>query len=787
MFQTLMQLGSYQISAYGVPLFLLSFVVFSFGGFSLLRERSSSALSLFLLTTVTALWLFSFAFLYWSQNASLAFQWASLGFLAIPLIAPSIYLFICASLGQIQARSKIIILGFIVAAIFIFAQVEFKQLFNDLYHYGWGYYPKFKDYTAFAFVFFAWIYIMLGLKELLNEYFNLRKNTQKYAQIRILMFMVFLALFVLFDFLPYFGIGIYPLGYVAVVMAMLMLLVTDKKIDIFDIKSGQSSYHLLNAMNDAMVLCDDEGVIRLANERARQIIGGNQVELVGQSIHDVISKNAENAKPVLDEMVEKKSFENYETRFVAQDGGVIPVSLTCSPIVDSENNKVLGWAIMAKNISQQKEMEQKLTRSITQDQLTNLYNRKKFEEELKRHLEIAKRTQVHGALIIIDVDRFKEINDSFGHAAGDKILMGMAGILRNNFRKVDSIARLGADEFGVITPNVKLEDIKFIVSKLLSVIGRSRVQIDKHEISLSVSVGVALFPLHADSADILMAYADYALYKSKKESRNTFSVYSSSKNWTSPFKMQITWATRIRHALQNNRFVLLAQPIYNAKTNRCSHYELLLRMRSDDDKLISPDSFIQVAAHYGLIRDINYWVLEQAFALAKKHSKAHFTCNLSGGIFSDDKVLSILDDRITNSGVNPERMTIEITENVIMSDIKNAMRCLTIFRKKGLKFALDDFGTGLSSFAYLKGLPINFLKIDGSFVKNLQTSELDKDFVHAMVQIAKRLDVKTVAEYVENEEIAMILKEIGVDYFQGYFYSKPIDVDEAVTKHPIPE
>jgi EAL domain-containing protein (putative c-di-GMP-specific phosphodiesterase class I) len=250
--------------------------------------------------------------------------------------------------------------------------------------------------------------------------------------------------------------------------------------------------------------------------------------------------------------------------------------------------------------------------------------------------------------------------------------------------------------------------------------------------------------------------------------------------------MQITWATRIRHALQNDRFILLAQPIYNAKTDKTSHYELLLRMKGDDDKLISPDSFIQVAAHYGLIRDINYWVLEQVFFLAKKYPGTHFTCNLSGALFSDDKLLSVLDDRISNSGVKPERITIEITENVIMSDIKNAMRCLSIFKKRGLKFALDDFGTGLSSFAYLKGLPINFLKIDGSFIKNLQTSDLDRDFVRAMVQIARRLNVKTVAEYVENEEIANILKEIGVDYFQGYYYSKPIDVEEAVTKHPIP-
>jgi diguanylate cyclase (GGDEF)-like protein/PAS domain S-box-containing protein len=552
-----------------------------------------------------------------------------------------------------------------------------------------------------------------------------------------------------------------------------------------NMKPGHTSYHLLNAMNDAMILCDEKGVIRVANATAAQIIGGELNDLVGHSIQDVILKNVADGKSVLDEITNHNTLKDYEVHCVSKDGSVIPVSVSYSPISDPDSNKMYGWAIMAKNISERKEMEQKLSHYEMYDHLTGLYNRTKFEVELAKHLEISKQTKIHGALLLIDVDRFKEINDSFGHTAGDKILVGIASILQNNFRKVDVVGRLGGDEFGVITPNVKLEDIKFVVNKLLSVIGRSRVQIKGHEISMSVSIGVALFPLHADTSDTLLAYADYALYKSKNESRNGFSVYSSSKNWSSPFKMQVTWASRIRHALQHDRFVLFAQAIYDAKTNKPSHYELLLRMYSDDNALVSPDSFIHVAAHYGLIRDINYWVLEQVFSLAKAYPNAYFTCNLSGGIFSDDKLLSTLDDKLTNSGVNPEHVIIEITENVIMSDIKNAMRCLTIFKKKGLKIALDDFGTGLSSFAYLKGLPIDYMKIDGSFIKNLPTSDLDKDFVIAMVQIAKRLGVKTVAEYVENEEIVKILQEISVDYFQGYHFSKPLEIAEALAKHPI--
>ncbi len=787
MFDSFCQLGHYQLNFYGMPLFLLSFASFFFGVFTLIRERCSLvALSLFLLTLMISNWLFCFALLYWSKNDGLALGWANAGYLTIPLIAPSAYWFICISLDLQKKRAKTILAGFILGILFVFTQIKFNLLFNHVSSNFWGFYPRFGSFASIVFSVFFWLYMGLGLSELISEYKTTTAKTTKYYRIRLLLLGSALAFLALIDSLPNFGLEVYPFGYAAVAIIILILLSLSKKVEIFDIKPNHSSYHLLNAMNDAMILCDDEGVIRLANNRARQIIGGDIPELVGKSIQDVILKNVENGKDVLDEITQNKSLHDYEAHCLGKEGNVIPVSLSYAPILDPDNEKMFGWAIMAKNITERKEMEKKLTRSETFDQLTGLYNRKKFEEELHNHLEIAKQTKIHGALLLIDLDRFKEINDSFGHSAGDKILVGIASILRNNFRKVDVVSRLGSDEFAVITPNVKLDDIKFIVSKLLSVIGRSRVQIEDHEISMSVSIGVALFPLHADTADTLLAYADYALYKSKRESRNSYSVYSSSKNWSSPFKMQVTWATRIRHALQHNRFVLLAQPIYNAKTNKNSHYELLLRMYGDDDKLISPDSFIHVAAHYGLIRDINYWVLEQVFSLAKQYPNASFTCNLSGGIFSDDKLLSVLDDRLANAGVNPDHITIEITENVIMSDIKNAMRCLTIFKKRGLKFALDDFGTGLSSFAYLKGLPIDFLKIDGSFVKNLPTSDLDKDFVHAMVQIAKRLGVKTVAEYVENQEIVDILNSVGVDYFQGYHFSKPIDIAEAIAKHPIP-
>lgn len=413
------------------------------------------------------------------------------------------------------------------------------------------------------------------------------------------------------------------------------------------------------------------------------------------------------------------------------------------------------------------------------DPLTMLFNRRRFETELR---ECLSEPQSAGALLWFDLDHFKEVNDSLGHAAGDELLIELAGILSAETRGSSTLARLGGDEFGVLLPGANREEATAAAARLTELMGTHVFHVAGHEVRVSASVGIVLYPEHGQMADDLLSRADLAMYHAKNRGRNMAIVYTSDDEWRTEMTERIGLAADIVSALKDDRFVLYLQPSRRISDGAAGTAELLLRMRGKDGQLVGPDQIIPTAERIGLVRDIDRWVVKRAIAMLADERRAgrttRLSVNLSAMAFSDPGLLEIVRNEIDATGVDPSLLTLEITETSAISDLAHAQHFIKVLKEVGCRFALDDFGAGVSSFFYLRHLPVDDLKIDGSLVCNLGTAPADAHFLGAIVEMCKGLRINTVAEYVETEELYALVAEKGVDYAQGYFIGVPVPAEQ---------
>jgi diguanylate cyclase (GGDEF)-like protein len=431
-----------------------------------------------------------------------------------------------------------------------------------------------------------------------------------------------------------------------------------------------------------------------------------------------------------------------------------------------------------KSRNARREAENALRHMAYHDALTGLLNRNQFEHQLE-HLQ--KCSQCEGsthALLYLDLDQFKIVNDTCGHAAGDDLLKKLSRLLEKQFRDNDLIARLGGDEFGVLLENCSLKKAKNIAENISKTITDFHFHWDNKAFSIGVSIGLVIIDKHSDKGDTLLSCADMACYAAKDKGRNCIQVYQEADHEFKKRRGEMDWAGKIDQALEHNQFLLYRQSIVPLQTrlNGSEHYELLIRMQGEQGEIYSPDSFIPAAERYHRMRDIDRWVIHSAFDyLAKNsHSKLHFiSINLSGQSLGDNSLFDYVSQHLKESGAPPHTICFEITETAAIDNFDIAIEFIQRIKLLGCKFALDDFGSGLSSFSYLKSLPVDYLKIDGSFVQNMTNDPMDKTIVEAINSVAHKAGMKTIAEYVESKDIQECLREIGVDYAQGYAIDKP--------------
>lgn len=477
-----------------------------------------------------------------------------------------------------------------------------------------------------------------------------------------------------------------------------------------------------------------------------------------------------------------------EMRYRHAWGHYVWVLLTVSVVRDAQGC-ALHIIKQLQDISERKERARQLEYLVDHDFLTGVYNRRWFERELAREVERASRYGTPGAVLVIDLDHFKDINDSLGHKAGDDLLKGVAGLLKQRVRQGDVLARLGGDEFAILLPQTPADHAEIVADEIVKTLSRRMAASASQSLVITASVGVAISDGLTDTE--LLAYADLAMYEAKEAGRNRFAVYRPAKGGRERASARLVEAEKIRHTLEEDGLLLYAQPILDLHTNKVHNYELLVRLPGDrGGEPLLPSAFLYVAERFGLIQAVDGWVVRNAIRLIAEHAhtgrRLVLSVNLSGKSISDPNLPVLIEAALDEAGIDPARLIFELTETAAISSLEQARIFATRLRSRGCQFALDDFGTGFGSFYYLKNFPFDYIKIDGGFIRGLVSNPMDQLVVQAIVTIAQGLAKKTVAEFVAEQETASLLRKIGVDFAQGYYIGEPQPITKALRTTHVP-
>jgi diguanylate cyclase (GGDEF)-like protein/PAS domain S-box-containing protein len=430
------------------------------------------------------------------------------------------------------------------------------------------------------------------------------------------------------------------------------------------------------------------------------------------------------------------------------------------------------------DITEHKQAQERLRHQASHDALTGLISRYEFEQRVTRALSTAGEDMTAHAMCFLDLDQFKVINDTCGHSAGDELLRQIARVLQETIRKRDTLARLGGDEFGVLMEHCTIEQAKRASQAILNAVTDYHFVWGGAIFRIGVSIGLVEITDADEDFTELFKQADSACYLAKELGRNQVREYRPDDTRLALRHGQMEWVARITQALDKDQFCLFAQPINSLKTDEIKHYELLIRMQVEDGEVIPPGSFLPAAERYNLIERVDTWVVRHACQVLQNHplfvDKIDFiSINLSGPSFTSPNALNSIMGILQETGVSPRKICFEITETMAISNFEQAVSFIKNLKELGCRFALDDFGSGISSFGYLKKLPVDYLKIDGMFVKDIVHDPIDRAMVKSINDIGQVMGMKTIAEFVQDDEISSMLKAIGVNYGQGYGIGKP--------------
>ena len=540
---------------------------------------------------------------------------------------------------------------------------------------------------------------------------------------------------------------------------------------------------ILDNAGEGIITVDADGVIETFNRAAQLLFGYNADEAIGSHSKTIIKLAEPRVHGGFFEFCLspycKNQFNEVVVSALHRDGNTFPLSINVSDLwVDG---KQLFIAIV-QDIGERVALMENLRVMAEHDSLTGLYNRDYFMTELDRVVENIKRG-VRGdfALLYIDLDNFKFVNDTLGHMAGDQLLVEVTKMFTRRNRKSDLLARLGGDEFAILIYGAKRNQVIAAADSHRKLLSDYVFKYDGKVVNIGCSIGLALFGQETLLKEDILAQADIACHIAKRSGRNRIHIYDSDdRRSVAEMSKDMGWATLIKSAIENENFIILGQPIAETHTNHIERYEILLRMRGEDGENILPAGFLPAAERFGLIRSIDRWVVRSSIAMLGKvlvrNPNCNFAINLSAKSLDDRSMFNTITSTLEQHGVKPTSVTFEITENVAIANMSSAIEFLKRLRILGCKTALDDFGVGYSSFAYLKDLPVDFVKIDGSFVKNISTDALQYTMVRSMNDVAHAMGKQTVAEYVDSQASLDKLKEIGVDFVQGFHIGRPGDL-----------
>jgi len=552
----------------------------------------------------------------------------------------------------------------------------------------------------------------------------------------------------------------------------------------------------LGVVTEAVVIVNASNMIQYVNGSAEALLQCEQRSVLGKTFLGLYELHHSTTKKKTEDIlsgVTKKTEQEY-TLTLQDKKTKIATHIIVTPvnfIGNSSTNQ--SYALVIQDVSQSKLLESKLTFLESSDQLTHLPNRKAIEVKLTHALADARKHTAKHVLCYISLDKIKNVSDTSGHAAVEVLTVQMVSLLRKFAPgKHDVLARVGGDDFAILYREQEAGVVLKIVEALREGIQNFVFKWNGEEHQITASIGLLLIHQKTTSTAVgMLSDADIACRIARSKGGNRVVPFNPADDDVKERKGNLSWIKKIKEALEQNRFRLVSQPIhpiaFNPQDMPFFHYETLIRLFDEDGNQIPPDEFLPAAEQHGMMMEIDKWVVHEAFRklqlIKQKNPLPVFSINLSGQSVNEPTFLDFVLNEMKSMRVNPQMICFEITESVAVDSMDLALKFMNTFKNLGCSFSLDDFGTGISSYAYLKELPVNYLKIDGVFVKDILNDEVSQEMVRSINQVGHVMGLEIIAEYVENDDIIAMLNEIGVDYGQGYGISRPIPIDEVVAMH----
>ncbi len=550
----------------------------------------------------------------------------------------------------------------------------------------------------------------------------------------------------------------------------------------------------LQLTTDAIIIIDSSSTVVLLNSMAEKLTGWKSCDAQFLPISEIISFDEANDHQSINKILEKILTKKNQTSTI--DNAILNVRNTqsslieysISPIYRNNHKHAIGAALIFRDISKSCQLANQLSWQLNHDFLTGLINRRSFEQCMESAVSSLRNSSISHALCYIDFDHFKIINETFDHAAGDEFLKQVSILIQKQIRKTDTLARLGGDEFGLILHQCTLEHALNVINLIREDIRNFKFTWEEKTFSFNISAGLIMLDSESNSSSKMIIAADSACNIAKSKGRNRVHVCQTKDREILAHHSETQWVPKLLRALEENQFHLYSQPIVNVSPvlteNPKVINEILLRLKDETGQITLPLNFIPIAERYGLMHLIDRWVIQRLFNFMCQIRRQDinpdlnldnnmYMINLSGASLNDDQFLDFVQENLDLYSIKPQTICFEITETMAIENLAKATQLIQKLRAIGCSFALDDFGSGMSSFGYLKNLPIDYLKIDGIFIKDIVQNRVDREIVVAINHVAHAMEIQTVAEFVENNEILLELNKLGLDYAQGYGIARP--------------
>ncbi len=558
--------------------------------------------------------------------------------------------------------------------------------------------------------------------------------------------------------------------------------ITARKRELVELRTAEALFRgAFDGSPIGMALADAEGRVVRVNSALCDLTGRSAKDLAGQRFDNLtLVADAGEERQVVGALLSgERDQYKVETRFLHASGSPIWVSVQATTITDAAGAP-RRFLVQVQDVTHRRHYEENLHYLATHDPLTGLHNRASFANQLDAHADLVRRYGSDGALLLLDLDHFKYINDTLGHAAGDQLIGRVATVLQGRLRDSDVLARLGGDEFAALLPRATVQAAQKVAQDLLDALGEERIALPgAGQRTMTASIGIAMFEAAADlrGEDVLVS-ADLAMYDAKEAGRNQVALHVRGEHAQARMSGRITWAERIRVALEEDRFTHVAQPIFDLRTGVMTQFEVLLRMRDEHGDLIPPGAFLSTAERLGMVQQIDAMTVARAIravaaAGAVGGVRPRVEINLSGASMGDPEMLRVIERELRETGLDPSRVIFEITETAAIANIGRARQFSDQLAALGCHFALDDFGAGFGSFYYLKHVRFDILKIDGEFVRECCSTPTDRLVIQSVVDIARGLGKETIAEHVGDAATVTLLRELGVTHGQGFHLGQP--------------